>query len=296
MLYECLVSLERQLLPPDIVPFIVVIDNDPEQSAKQIVREFSQGCHYPVTYVSEPVRGIARARNAALNRAFQLGANWIAFIDDDEVAWVDWLASLMRPEYRDTPILIGDNKYEYPVPRPYWAIEKTGPLREHEGQVCRTASSGNVRFSIDLVSAGLKFDERLDLAGGEDNDFFSRAWNMGFEIKRTHQAVTIERCHRERLTFGHQLYRAYWCAASDMRRYETQMGFLRALFLKSHTIPTHYLFGLLWMVAACVVYPVNEDKFKKFFLRGGKNMAKATGRIAGFIRHLPQPYSVIHGN
>ena len=58
--------------------------------------------------------------NAALDKAMALGVEWIAFIDDDEVAAPDWIAGLMAAKYLDTPILLGAIMTEYPDPAPFW--------------------------------------------------------------------------------------------------------------------------------------------------------------------------------
>jgi succinoglycan biosynthesis protein ExoM len=75
--------------------------------ARLTVARFCATAPFPVYYVHEPICGIARARNAALDKATELGADWIAMLDDDEVADPRWLANLMAPEYLDTPVLMG---------------------------------------------------------------------------------------------------------------------------------------------------------------------------------------------
>jgi glycosyltransferase involved in cell wall biosynthesis len=50
------------------------------------VASFLSYAPFPVFYVHEPRRGIAQARNAAMAKALEIGADWLAMIDDDEVA------------------------------------------------------------------------------------------------------------------------------------------------------------------------------------------------------------------
>jgi hypothetical protein len=84
MLGNCLESLAAQLVPAEIRPLTVVIDNEAEPNNEAAVLEFEKSSPYEVAYWHEPRRGIAIARNAALKVVIDSGADWIAFIDDDE--------------------------------------------------------------------------------------------------------------------------------------------------------------------------------------------------------------------
>ena len=145
MLRECLLSLATLSVPSDIRPIVIIVDNEAEPNNRDVVSEFMESCPFQVSYIHELKRGIAAARNAALKLADALNAAWIAFIDDDARADPDWLAEIMSPEYRSTAVLMGANKYIYPTPTPFW-VQEEEPKGE-EGQKCKTAYSGNVRFS-----------------------------------------------------------------------------------------------------------------------------------------------------
>jgi glycosyltransferase involved in cell wall biosynthesis len=84
MLASCLQSLGAQILPDSVGASLVVVDNDPA-GARLTIAQFCAEAPFPVYYVPEPRRGIARARNAALEKAIALGANWIAVLDDEGV-------------------------------------------------------------------------------------------------------------------------------------------------------------------------------------------------------------------
>ena len=84
MLDDCLHSLCEHIRPTDIEIVVIVIDNDPGGSAREIVAGYMDAAPFVVRYLHEPRRGIAFARNAALDAAQESGAKWIAFIDDDD--------------------------------------------------------------------------------------------------------------------------------------------------------------------------------------------------------------------
>ena len=61
MLESCLRSLGEQVVPPDVRPSIIVIDNDPAGNARPVVAGYARMAPFPVRYVHEPHRGIAIA-------------------------------------------------------------------------------------------------------------------------------------------------------------------------------------------------------------------------------------------
>src|SRR5438309_10345348 len=64
--------------------FVLIVDNDPEGSGRVVVEEAQRTSRHPIVYEIEPERGIPFARNRGVERAAELGADFIAFIDDDE--------------------------------------------------------------------------------------------------------------------------------------------------------------------------------------------------------------------
>ncbi len=293
MLLLCLESLRKLRVPIGARFEIIVVDNEPEPAARARVEEFARSTDHKVTYIHQPKRGISAARNAALDASVEIGADWIAFIDDDEKADRDWILQLMHRDYLDTPILRGVNEFLYPIPRPYWAVTKES--RGREGAECKTATTANVRISADIARAGLRFDESFGLSGGEDSDFFTRAHEAGWPIKSTLRAITYERAHPERLTFKGQTYRAYWCAAAGIRAIATRRGWLGAVARKAHSIPLHVTMGTLQLIASPAALVLGQDAFKRAALDGGRRIAKGLGRAAAFVGILPQPYRVTLG-
>jgi succinoglycan biosynthesis protein ExoM len=279
MLARCLASLAAQRGIEEFVVTVVVASNgmDAKHTEAAVVAD-----RYGAVFLCDPVQSIARARNAVLDAAARLNADWIAFVDDDAVADPDWLASLMHPDYLGTPVLMGVNLYVYPEPRPFWAPVDDEP-KGCEGQRCKTAYTGNVRFSTALMRAGLRFDEGLRLMGGEDNEFFAAAHARGFEIRRTLRAITREAAHPERLTYRALVYRSYWCAASELRRLAMTRGAIGAALRKAHTIPLNLMFGLAWLVGAGAAAVFSRDAFKHMAIQGGLKLAKGAGRAAALV-------------
>jgi GT2 family glycosyltransferase len=90
---ECLKSLRPFCAA---VADIIVVNNGPHLTAVQEVA----GRH-GARVVTEPQRGVSRARNAGIRGAT---GNILAFLDDDSVADPDWLPLLLTP-FRDPQVL-----------------------------------------------------------------------------------------------------------------------------------------------------------------------------------------------
>ena len=72
---------------------IVFVDNDPLGGALDQLYVFAGRANRHVTIVHEPRAGVANARNAGVRAA---KGRFIAFLDDDQIAPVRWLAELVR--------------------------------------------------------------------------------------------------------------------------------------------------------------------------------------------------------
>jgi len=305
MLERCLESLAAQMVDGTMSLSVVVIDNEASPNNRFIADHHVRRCPYPLDYVHEPRRGIASARNAALDYAHSVRADFLAFIDDDEVAGQDWIAGLMAMEYRHVPVVYGHVVYEFPETLPFWAepaaAKSAKQVMRPEGERMKTAATNNVRLSMAIYDAGFRFDVGLGLMGGEDNEFFAAVGRAGFEIRRTLKAITRETMHVERLGYWSQVYRSYWCAASDLRMYAVRKGWLYAFSRKAHSIPLHAVGGLMAIaaspIAGLVSWGARGDLFlfKKWAIGGGKKLAKAFGRLAALAGMLPKPYQNIVG-
>lgn len=296
MLAACLRSLIDQIVPDHVDAEIVVVDNDIDGTAWSVVYRIIGTTTFPIRYTIQTRRGIASARNTAIEFAADQNFDWIAFIDDDEVADPDWLANLMATEYLDAPVLQGFQDFVYPDRIPFWTIAKPKRAKpEDEGAVRRTAVTNNVRFSADIVLAGLRFDESIGLMGGEDIDFFGRVAKAGFAIRQTNRAITRETVHPERLTYAAQVYRQYWYAASDMNMYRGLRGTRWLVTRKVHTVLTGAAFGVAELIISPFFLPFGIAMFKRRALAGGKKIGKAAGRAAGMIGIMPQPYRNVVG-
>ena len=91
MLARCLGALSNQVVE-GFTCSILVVDNDADESAKLVVQEWVCRSKVRIDYAVEPVQSISLARNRAVRCS---DGDYIAFIDDDEVAELEWVATLL---------------------------------------------------------------------------------------------------------------------------------------------------------------------------------------------------------
>lgn len=190
---------------------VIVIDNDPEMSAKDLVLGHAEA--YPqIRYVSEPRPGIAVARQRCLDEVSEM--DLLQFIDDDELPEPDWLSSMVRtwadwghpaavagcvrPFYASTPsVFISEGGFfvrqEYPT-----------------GTSLPMARSGNLLLDLAQVrNLGLSFDTSLGLRGGEDSRFTAALVARGGRILFCAESVVLDLVPDERNQRSWVLRRAW---------------------------------------------------------------------------------------
>lgn len=86
MLTRCLFSLAKQNSLPDWEFIFIIVDNELTPNNRHIVEEFERITNFMVKYIHQPRRGIAVARNAALEEALKQKVDWICYFDDDQYA------------------------------------------------------------------------------------------------------------------------------------------------------------------------------------------------------------------
>jgi len=209
-LFGALEALRFAEPAPDIRIF--VIDNDPMESARDVVRELSGRMETPVVYRTEKRPGIPQARNAALGAAMGW-ADRIAFVDDDDIPEADWLGELIRVQTETgADAVTGPCPPEFEEPPPAWVVAG----RLFETSRCPTGTRRHVAFTGNvlirkaaLAAMGELFDECLAETGGSDSEFFQRFVWSGNSIVWCDTAVVHVQVPASRVRLRWILARAY---------------------------------------------------------------------------------------
>ena len=107
--------------PPGQTLALLIVDNDPECTAKAAVETARQVSPVPIHYHAEPQRGISNARNRVLQEALSLNASCLALIDDDEIMKPDWLIQLYGVMCEAGADAVGGPSYwDLPPDAPAW--------------------------------------------------------------------------------------------------------------------------------------------------------------------------------
>src|SRR5207248_1417367 len=110
------VALQRGL--DAVAVRVVVADNAVEPWARELVSRTGLETGLDIHYVHAPANNIAVARNACLDAA---GGDWIAFLDDDEIASPGWLAALLADARSgEWDAVLGPVRAIYPAQAPQW--------------------------------------------------------------------------------------------------------------------------------------------------------------------------------
>lgn len=236
-LRRCLASLARQDYPRYSV---LVVDSASRSGAtREAVGEFERQ-RFPVRYVHEARPGLSRARNLGLRLCTD---DYLAWIDDDEVADPFWLAELARALTSD-PGVAAASGLMVPAQLNTWAevrFEQYGGHGKHRGfdpvtfdpgsgmgqspfyPLPAFATGGNVAFRSDVLRQLGGLDESLGAGtfslGGADTRLFTEILCAGGRIAYQPSALT-HHFHRPTMQALRRLMYAY---GSGLSAYYTSL-------------------------------------------------------------------------
>jgi len=231
-----LLSIAELNIPENIIISILIVNNNMPNAEELSNLIATIPMPFSVKLVHEPTIGLASARNRALNEAFILGANALAFTDDDCIVPEHWLISLYRAYIKyGRHMVTGPRHYLFPFPpRKLSALlmqesKMLLALDIENGSFVTLAATNNVLFNLAPVQQyNLWFDLSFNQCGGEDTMFFislcEKTKTPGVFIK---DAYVYETLHENRINIR-------WV----LTRYLAQ-GFLLAQLIQKVPQATH---------------------------------------------------------
>lgn len=197
----------------------IVVDNEPDSRVRDLCARMSRDYPVRLRYVEEKRRGISFARNRAAKEALARGADFVSFIDDDDVPEPDWLVRLHQRQIETgADIVFGSWRFAA-AQGPVMGIGGT-PLFDkpptkifnNSGQPTGGATCNVLigRRILRLLEAqGEIFAREFALTGSEDSDFFIRAGGAGAVFARTAESIINKHYEARRLTTSGILLRAF---------------------------------------------------------------------------------------
>jgi succinoglycan biosynthesis protein ExoM len=198
---------------------LLIIDNASNGSSKRIYDEWQSRLPISLHFAVETKRGIPFARNRAVDTALDaVGADYVAFIDDDDTPHPDWLRHLLSAAHATCVDLVFGNwtwSNEIQIPPLLHSVGFLQPQRLGSGLfgLPLRAATCNVLIRRALLDSlrrkGPVFSEQFAFTGGSDTEFFVRAVKLGATFQRCEHSVVFRRWERDRLTLQGAMKRAF---------------------------------------------------------------------------------------
>lgn len=210
LLRNLLNSLVAQIISEDVKLEIIIVDNDPEESARPVYRQFRNTRQFEFHYFTQPIKNISLTRNKAVKKAT---GEFILFIDDDEVASRMWVTTLLKTiRDFDADGVFGrvisnvHNKASRWI-RNNYLFNRPCPATGSEATSTRT---GNciVKASLLKEMPG-PFDPEYGLTGGSDSHLFYSLKQKGARFINCYEAWVSEFVPPERTRLSWLLRRAF---------------------------------------------------------------------------------------
>jgi glycosyl transferase family 2 len=275
---------------------LILVDNNPEPIARPIYEEV-WGAERPGEFVLCPRPGIPMARNAALEAALRSGVDYIAFLDDDEVAPPHWLRSILQALEDSGADAIQGGVRELSAD----AAGIASGVSPSDGQVswerCESLATCNVLFKARLVEPplSLRFDETMQFTGGSDREFFMRAHKRGAKLLRVHGIDVFEDVHEDR-GFAYRATRTFAAGSNYFERMsKNEPGFVAATRIAVRAADRSISGVVKLAVAAVLLLVLRPRAAQAQWRKGCLSLCFAAGCLTPLAGVRAYPYRTIQG-
>ncbi|HBB33477.1 MAG TPA: glycosyl transferase family 2 [Cyanobacteria bacterium UBA8803] len=276
--------------PPKVE--VIVVDNDATGSARELCESFKSDFKWPLQYCIEPQRGISYARNRAI-ASVSKEAEFVAFIDDDEVpdpAWLEMLLLVQKQYDADVvsgpviPHFIEENVPDWVIKGRFFEVP-----RYPTGHLLKVAYTNNVLIRSQVLREMDKlFDERFAITGGEDSHFFMRVYRAGYKLVWADEALVYEWIPESRTNVRWILQRGY-------RMYSTHGLCERELDPLIQVLPKRMTTGMGRMALGFGLLLPSLLWKRHLFIKALLQIARGAGMLSGLAGRHYEEYKSIHG-
>lgn len=281
---KLLSALTEQTEVQDLDVKVIIVDNDVNKSAYNVVLKHQKNDLMKIEYYVEPKRGISYARNKAVKMALDSGVDFLAFIDDDEIpASKDWLAKLVSAQKESgADVIIGSVKPIFDSNVPHWILKSNFFEKPNAPVTANSLISSKVFYSL-----GKHFDPKFALTGGSDTHFFLRLTKLGFKTIRISDIVVEEEIPMSRANAKWILKRAFrtGCTASMI---DIDLNGNKAIFKR-------IIIALVRLTQGIFSFPIFLLKGKQGVVKSLWYIYKGFGVLYGLIGGRYLEYKEVHG-
>lgn len=295
MLRNALESVNLLKIPENLKTEVLVVDNDENCSAEEVVEKAREILKVPVNYCVEPRRGLAFARNKSIEEALKLDASHIVMFDDDEFFDENCLVEQIRmyEENPDAYIISGPVPTVFTEKFPSYitknivfkqeSSKKTGTIKPY-------CAAGNVFMPVKpLKENGLRFSEEFVFSGGEDGEFFRRASELGYTIVWDKEAIIYESVSKARANVKYLIDKSYYNGfAGAYSRFKNNKNILKKLF---YVVKNSVVSVADFILALPLLLLGLSISFNVFCMA-----VRSAGKVAGAIKTKPvEFYKNVYG-
>lgn len=270
---------------------LLVIDNDPGESARATVAARAALPGATVRYVAEPEPGISAGRNRALDECRE--SDVLVFLDDDEHPRPGWLAPLIET-WRTTGAtgVMGRVVSEFEVEPEAWVRAGSFFTRRSmpTGTRVEVAAAGNLLLDLRQVrELGVRFDPAFGLTGGEDTMFSRELVGAGGWFAWCEESVATDRVPAERVTRRWVLQRS-WSHGNTSALVERRLAPDPARRLASRVRCAGR--GLVRMLGGGIRWALGTiTRNLRHQARGARTAYRGAGMVAGALGHVYREYA-----
>jgi succinoglycan biosynthesis protein ExoM len=272
---------------------VIVVDNDPTRSAENFCDQLKLNFKWKLKYLSEPEQGISYVRNKAVSEV-SINADFVAFIDDDEVpepAWLEELLTVQQTYHAD--VVAGPSLPFFPAQDvPQWVIKGKffEPQRYPTGHLLKFTGTNNVLIRAQILSTMDKiFDERFALTGGEDTHFFMRVYRAGYKLVWADLAIVHEWIPQSRTNAKWILQRGYRCHSTYGLCEKELEPLTKVLFRRTFTGSGRIAIGMISLLPSILLS-------RHLFIKALLQICRGAGMLSGLVGRSYEEYQSIHGD
>lgn len=276
--------------PPASTIEVIIVDNDPNGSARDLVEGRQSSMPWALRYDVEPERGIPYGRNRAV--AMAATADVVVFLDDDEIPEPDWLNELVRVHRAfGAAVVTGPIRPVFDETPPQWVLD--GGFFERPrfrtGEEIGYARTSNVLIARRVFPTDIApFNEAMGLNGGDDTHFFMRAWLEGHRIVWADEAWVSESVPASRV-------RVRWLLQREYRRGNTLSLCLLDLTDSLWRRVRRLANGLLRIAQGLVLLVVGVFRGRCHQVRALQRISFGAGLLSGLVGVTYLEYRTTHG-
>lgn len=285
-------SLERLQIPKGLRVTVVVVENDSAESVRDLVE--SRVGSGETVYFLETQTGLSPARNRCLELALTLGADWVAFCDDDTEASPGWVAAWLRAAtgFADARAFVGRSTRVFPKETPEWFPMRVYPVTPTGSRtpVYTTANAFVRRDVFAPDGLAMRFDEGFRFTGGEDSEFLDRLARKGHVPLWIEDALNFERYGTERISLRFAMTRRKLGGNINARILRLRETPGKATARNLHRWLRLNVNGVAKTLRGLVVMPFSRVRGLRLFWAGMADIMEGSGIVQAYFSRPAEHY------